>query len=223
MIKALIFDFDGTILDTEVPDYQSWQEIYEELGASLPFDTWASFIGTGVAVFDPYQHLAVQLDQPPDREELALKVHQRRDHLIRQQAALPGVKEYISEATERGFKLAVASNSYHPWVDGYLDHLGMRSVFHAIKCGDDVKRPKPAPDIYLDALADLGVDASEAIAFEDSPHGIHAARQAGIFAVAVPNLMTARLDFSQASLRLNSIADLPLQDLISLLQKDNHV
>ena len=218
MIKALIFDFDGTILDTEVPDYQSWQEIYEELGASLPFDTWASFIGTGVAVFDPYQHLAAQLDQPPDREEIALKTYQRRDHLIRQQDALPGVKEYISDAKERGFKLAVASNSYHPWVDGYLDHLGMRSVFEAIKCGDDVKRPKPAPDIYLAALADLGVAASEAIAFEDSPHGIHAARQAGIFSVAVPNRMTARLDFSQANLLLSSLSVLDLSNLLAKVE-----
>jgi len=125
------------------------------------------------------------------------------------------VSAYITEAKRRGLKLAVASSSSHSWVDSHLDRLGHREDFEVIKCRDDVPHAKPAPDLYLAALAALGLDASEVIAFEDSINGSLAAKRAGIFCVAVPNSFMRADNFEHVDLRLDSLAAVPLAQLLA--------
>ena len=213
MIKALIFDFDGLILDTEEPEYQSWREVYQAFGCSLPLSKWAECIGTADA-FDPYDYLVEQLGQSIDRAGVQVKRRARFDELMAAQSVLPGVQEYILEAKRLGLRLGLASSSSREWVTGHLSRLGLLACFDSLKCGDEVERTKPDPALYLMTLQALEVGAREAIALEDSPNGVLAAKRAGIFCVAVPNPVTQHLSLAQADMQLPSLAGLPLETLL---------
>jgi HAD superfamily hydrolase (TIGR01509 family) len=216
MIQALIFDFDGLIVDTEWPDFQVWQEICQEYGVELTMETWAPCIGTNSALskFEPYVYLAERAGRSLDREEIYARIRQRHTTLLEEQPVLPGVEALIGEAKRRGMGLAVASSSPRQWVAGHLSRLGLLEHFDSLTCGDEVAHVKPYPEIYLRALEKLGVQAEQAIALEDSLNGMLAAQRAGIFCVLVPNRLTQLLPFEQVDLRLNSLADLSLDELI---------
>lgn len=215
-IKALIFDFDGLIMDTETPDYASWQAVYAQYGQELPVAMWGQIVGgTGASDFDPHSYLEELSGQSLDRE--AVWINRRTAYLdtVAEQPILPGVKDYLDGAKERGLKLAVASSSPDNWVSGHLTRLCLIDYFDAIKTADDVARTKPDPELYLAALAALDVAAEEAVVFEDSANGVRAAKAAGIYAVAVPNGLTAQLKIEGADLRLNSLAELSLDELLA--------
>jgi len=212
-IRSLIFDFDGLILDTEGPEFQTWSEIYAEHGRELDFDLWATCIGTA-EVFDPYAELERQLGQPIDREAVRKRRRARNQELLARLGPRPGVVDYLAEARERGMGLAVASSSPRSWVAGHLETLGLLDSFHALACADDVPTVKPDPALYLKALERLGVGADEAMAFEDSPNGTLAAKRAGLLCVAIPNDLTRRLSLDHADRVLTSLAELPLADLL---------
>jgi HAD superfamily hydrolase (TIGR01509 family) len=217
MLKALIFDFDGLILDTETTDFRVWQKIYREYGQEMLPETWGQVIGGyGISNFDGAVHLAELAGDGLDARELHARYRSESDALILQQPVLPGVVDYLDEARRLGLRLAVASSSPHSWVDTHLARLGLADRFDAVICGDDVPpgRTKPHPDLFLKTLDALGVKAEEAIVFEDSPNGVNAARAAGIFVVLVPNPITALLKTDGASLSLESLGKMPLQELI---------
>lgn len=218
MIHGLIFDFDGLILDTELPDFESWEEMFIEHGASLPRAQWAPLIGTVTDEFNIYDYLEQQAGKPIDRA--AVRERRRKRYLERviAQAILPGVEACIRAAKARGLKVGLASAASREWVLGHLERLGLHLHFDAVRTADDVARVKPDPALYHAALAALGLDATEAIAFEDSPNGIAAAKRARLFCVAVPNAMTRDLDVSAADLCLTSLAEMPLADLLRLVE-----
>ena len=220
MIRALVFDFDGLIVDTEAPDYESWREVYEAHGGELSLEKWAGYIGLGAAAtpFDAYEHLQSQISQVLDRG--AVRALRRESYLARvhAQPILPGVEDYIADAKRLGLKLAVASSSDCAWVTGHLARLGLLQHFEAVKCSDHVANTKPHPDLYLAAVSALGVQPHEAIAFEDSSHGVSSAKAAGLYAIAIPNAMTHKLPLEHADLRLASLADLSLETLLRRLE-----
>ena len=217
MIDALIFDFDGLIVDTEEPGFRAWTEIYSEHNCQLSRQLWASSIGlaSDAIVFDPYAHLESLVGRQIDRDDIRLRRRRRNLELVHAQPIRPGVEAYIADAQGLGLKLAVASSSPRDWVDGHLTRLGLRSHFAAVLCVDDVGRGKPDPAVYLAALKALELTADRAIAFEDSPNGAWAAKRAGIYCVVVPNSMTNALPLDHADRRLESLADLPLPTLLS--------
>jgi HAD superfamily hydrolase (TIGR01509 family) len=214
MIRGLIFDFDGLIIDSETTDYQAWMELFASHHCALPIDTWKACIGMGAGEFDVYGLLESQAGRPLDRTALRAWHRRRNVELLATRPTLPGVGAYIAEARRLGMKLAVASSSSHAWVDSHLDRLGHLCDFDAIRCRDDVLRAKPAPGLYLAALAALGLDAAEVIAFEDSINGSLAAKRADLCCVAVPNTFMRTDDFSHVDLRLDSLADVPLAQLL---------
>lgn len=220
-IRALIFDFDGLILDTETPDYEVWCSIYREHGFELPREEWGKIIGgTGLAQFDAAEHLSLLLQGRLDSISLRDR-HRLESHAMTMaQSILPGVMDYLHEAKRLGMKLAIASSSPHSWVDTHAKRLGIFDVFDTVICADDVGagRTKPNPDLFLLALDRFRVRKNEAIVFEDSPNGVRAARAAGIFVVAVPNSVTSQLAIENANLTLTSLADLPLHDLLNKVQ-----
>jgi len=219
MIRGLIFDFDGLILDTELPDFESWQEMFVEHGASLPLAAWTPMIGTASA-FDLYDYLEQQAGRTIDRADVQERRRQRYHERVIAQVILPGVEACIRDAKARGLKVGLASASSPDWVLGHLARLGLHVHFDTVKTSADVARVKPDPALYRAALDALGLDAAEAIALEDSPNGIAAAVAAGLFCVAIPNAMTRDLDLSAANLRLTSLADLPLAELLRIVE--NH-
>jgi HAD superfamily hydrolase (TIGR01509 family) len=215
MIHALIFDFDGLILDTETPDYAAWQEIFDEHGGSLSIHDWGRIIGgNGAEDFDPVAELEKQMGKKLDRMALEARWRKRSDELLSRETILPGVREILDAARELGLHLVIASSSQHSWVDGHLKRLGIWDHFDRVICRDDVSRTKPDPELFLKALEVLDVGADDALVFEDSPNGIHAARSAGIRVVGVPNATTGQLPMPRAALVLNSLADLSLRDLL---------
>jgi HAD superfamily hydrolase (TIGR01509 family) len=216
-VKLLVFDFDGLILDTEVPEFQAWQEIYEAHDARLELEVYAHCIGTG-NVFDPWAHLAEQIGRAVDLSALQPRRQQRMHELIAAQDVRPGVCAYLEDAAAHGLRLGVASSSSRQWVAGHLQRLGLIDRFHAIRCAEDVEQVKPDPALYRAVCDAVGVDPRHAIAFEDSPNGILAAKRAGMTCVAVPNSLTARLDVSAADVRLESLADVPLSELLERLK-----
>lgn len=220
-MQALIFDFDGLMIDSETPDYQSWQEVYQSYGCDLALELWAGLIGLGAndKPFDLYAHLEELSGRAIDREAIR---QQRRLNFVRlfeQQTILPGVEDYIHEARALGLKLGVASSGRCAWIEAQLARLGLRPYFAAVRCADHVQRTKPDPEVYLAALDDLNIQPAQAIALEDSVNGVTAAVRAGMFAVAVPNSMTAALNFDHAHVRLNSLVDLPLSALLEQAQR----
>jgi HAD superfamily hydrolase (TIGR01509 family) len=219
-LRAVVFDFDGLILDTEIPSFRSWQETYEAHGATLDEAEWHAAIGT-LRGLNPYELLLERATLPvPPVEELLEMRNQRKMELVLAEAVLPGVLEWLAEAVARDLRLGVASTSPPEWVEPHLERLGLRSHFQVVSCWQQHLQPKPAPDVYCAALDALGVGAAEAIAVEDSPNGVTAAKAAGLFCVAVPNGLTSTLDFSAADMVVSSLADLPLRDLIDQLTSD---
>ena len=223
MIEAIVFDFDGLILDTEITDYLSWQRMYAEYGVELPLAVWQNNIGAS-NLFNPYLHLEELLGHPVDRQA----VHDRRKQwdleLLAEQTILPGVKAVLGDAQRMGLKIGLASSSDHGWVDGLLDKLGLRDWFAVVRCSDDVDgRTKPDPAVYLSATAGLGAAANRALALEDSPNGVAAAKAAGMYCTAVPNQMTRTLNFDQADLRLESLAQMPLAQMIAEVIKNGQI
>jgi HAD superfamily hydrolase (TIGR01509 family) len=213
VIRAVVFDFDGLILDTEEPVYRSWLEVYEAHGEELPFERWVQIVGSTTTGFHPQHHLEERLGRTLPKEVLDRRVG-RRTELVLAQKLLPGVVEHIEAAKSMGLKVGVASSSTRDWVRGHLARLGILESFDCLRCRDDVASAKPEPDLYIAVLDCLGVLASEAIAVEDSPNGVMAAKRAGLRCVAIPNSITARLDLGQADLVLGSLADVTLAELL---------
>jgi HAD superfamily hydrolase (TIGR01509 family) len=215
MIRALIFDFDGLIVDTEGPDFKSFSELFERYGATLSLERWGEYVGVPVGTVDMYGHLQELVDKPLDRAVLRAERLPRYHALIEDKPVLPGVNDYINEAKRRGMKVGIASSADREWVEGHLGKRGMLEAFDCIRTRDDVARAKPHPDLYVSVLEYFQLTPDDAIVFEDSPNGIRAAKAAGIFTVAVPNPVTSMLDLSEADWEVSSLADISLEELLA--------
>ena len=217
MIKALIFDFDGLILDTETPEFTVWQNIYREHGHELPAEKWAAIVGgTGLSDFDAAEHLSLLIEGRLDSASLRDRNRLESVALIESLEPLPGVLDYLKEAKRLGLNLAIASSSPRSWVEPHARRIGGLHFFDQGITREEVGvgRTKPNPDLFLKALERLGIPKEAAIVFEDSPNGVRAARRAGIFVVAVPNELTATLSLDEANLRMASLSDMPLSILL---------
>ena len=214
-IRGLLFDFDGLLVDTETPARLVWEELYREHGHELPHDRWATLIGTIGAPFDPLGHLEELVGRRLDEQALTTRRRAREYELIDLEELRPGEEQYFAEAERLGLSTAVVSSSDDEWIARHLGRLGhLEGLDTIVAANGDTERAKPRPDLYLEALARLELKAHEAIAFEDSPNGVTAAKAAGLVCVAVPNPMTATLALDDADLVLESLADVPLAELL---------
>ncbi len=221
MVKALIFDFDGLILDTETPEIEAWKAIYAEHGLEYPLEQWSLTVGGwDDSTFDAGAELHRLVGPTLDLEEARERQRQRSSAWILQEPVLPGVMDYLSEARRLGLRMAIASSSERAWVEPHLVRLGLKDYFEKIICGDDVAggHTKPHPDVFLRALTEMKLAPEEAVVLEDSPNGVKAAKAAGLFVVAVPNPMTVQLPMAGADIVLKSLSDLPLEHLLRCLK-----
>jgi HAD superfamily hydrolase (TIGR01509 family) len=218
-----LFDFDGLILDTEFASRAGWELLYREHGHELPADLWATLVGTTHAPWDPRAHLEELVGEPLEWDALNERRYAHEIALIEAEELRPGIGEYLAAARRHRLKRAIVSSSTRPWVGMHLERLEEAVGWDAICTADgDPARAKPAPTLYLEALDALGVAASDAVAFEDSPNGVLAAKAAGVFCVAVPNEVTRELGLEEAGadLVLDSLADLPPETLFSQLAEE---
>jgi len=218
-IRGLLFDFDGLLVDTETPSRLAYEELYREHGHELPLDKWATLVGTIGAEFDPDSHLEELVGRPLDQVALAERRRAREFELCDLEDFRPGIEDYLAGAESRGLKAAIVSSSDTDWIARHLQRLDRHHGWDAIIAANgDAARAKPQPDLYLEALEALGLEPAEAIAFEDSLNGIRAAKDAHIFVVAVPNPITQTFALDEADLLLESLADMPLGELIDRFQ-----
>ncbi len=220
MIKALIFDFDGTIIDTETPWYVAFREAYKEHGVELTQELYSQCVGTDLNMFDPYEYLITEKKLPIDREVFRSSIHLRHKELMDLEKIRPGVLEYLEAAKDAGLRIGLASSSTMKWVGKYLDQLNIRHYFECIRTSDHVTHVKPDPELYIQTLECLQVKAHEAIAIEDSLHGARAAATAGMHCVVTPNKMTSFMEFDSVFHRASSLSNVDFIQLINHTFKD---
>jgi HAD superfamily hydrolase (TIGR01509 family) len=216
---ALIFDFDGLLVDTESSALLAWREQFAVHELDFPLEVWHQFIGSQgsqEAMMAAIRAGGVEFDDA----ELRGEWRERHNRIVSTVPLRPGVESFLDEAAAVGAKFAVASSATRDWLDQQLGRLGIHDRFEVI-CARDNGRVKPAPDIYLAAVAALRVEASDAIAFEDSPNGITAAKAAGLYCVAVPNPVTADLPLGDADLRVDSFTELSYPELVDRLRRSS--
>ncbi|QYR22294.1 HAD family hydrolase [Paenibacillus sp. sptzw28] len=221
MIEAVVFDFDGLIRDSETFEFYSFQELLTEYGIELPLELYSARIGGHYNSFDPYEHLQQSLGKVLDRELLRKQRRDKYDKLIINQKARPGVQQYLEDAENLGLKIGLASSAPREWVLTNLEELELMSYFACIRTHEDAIKVKPDPELYLQVLDYFGVKPVNAIGFEDSPNGAKAAKDAGMLCVIVPNELTKNLPFDNYDLRLNSMLEMNLSSVISLLSQDS--
>jgi HAD superfamily hydrolase (TIGR01509 family) len=199
--NALLFDFDGTILDTESTVLRAWREEYEHHGLELDEQAWLGALGGDQ---DRYAALARQVGDSYDRVASQTRKRRREAELVASLALRDGIDECLREARQAGWTLGLVSSSPASWVRPHLDRLALLDRFDTVVTREDAERAKPFPDLYLAALARLDVSPTDAVAIEDSANGVAAARAAGVRCVAFPNPITARQDLRHADVLAES-------------------
>jgi putative hydrolase of the HAD superfamily len=217
-ITAVVFDFDGTLMDTETCAYDAFCGIYEEHGQRLTLEAWAVGIGTHGA-FDPYAELERLTGGPVDREAIKARFAMANEANVAKIGLFPGVLHRLEEARRLGLSIGLASSSDRAWIERHLESQGIRHYFQVIRSSDDVEKVKPDPTLYRLAVEALGVNPNEALAIEDSVNGLRAAKAAGLYGVAVPNRVTAGMDFKEADLIVKSLEQRSLEEIIHVLER----
>ncbi|MCP4847456.1 MAG: HAD family hydrolase [Verrucomicrobiaceae bacterium] len=215
MHRAIIFDFDGLLVDTETAIYESWKEVYCKHGQSLELETYKQCVGSDFGQFSPETELEKRTGKKFDWPT----INGAREQIVREQLstqnARPGVREFIQKASGKGIRLAVASSSSRAWVAGWLEKLDILKHFHSLRNRDDVERIKPHPDLFLAATEAVGVPPGESLVMEDSENGLRAAKAAGIPCVIVTNPVTTGGDFSGALLQADCFTADSIKKLIA--------
>ncbi|MGD8112798.1 HAD family hydrolase [Vibrio sp. TRT 17S01] len=219
--KALIFDFDGLLVDTESCMFKAWEALMKPYGVDVSPLQVAGLVGSSApatALYHLYRyHVGYSMSDQQIQEQVLKTAYQHIETLTERE----GVRDYLDFAKQKRLKLALATSSEREHYLPILKRLKLEHYFDCFTGAEEIalERRKPCPDVYLASLKQLGVSAHQAIAFEDSPPGITAARSAGISTVAVTNLLTRHLDVSHATLVLSSMSQLSLANLIDHLSR----
>ncbi|MFD2257316.1 HAD family hydrolase [Luteolibacter algae] len=196
--SAVLFDFDGVLVDTEWAIYQAWLRTFQRHGQNLPLSLYTRCIGSDFDAWSPKLYLEdltkLEFDWIKMDEERQVEI--RAD--LEKEGAIPGVIDVLEELETRDVPLAVVSSSSHDWVDGWLEKLDLRRFFREVVCKGDAPRIKPAPDLYLAAAEKLGLEPGKCLVIEDSLNGLNSAKAAGMDVWVVPNRVTRDLDFGAA-------------------------
>ncbi len=215
-MHAIIFDFDGLIIDTESAIYTAWQELYRRHGHDLPQAVYVQCVGSTFGHYDPMAALESHIGRAVDwAAELPVKDARIRE-LQSDLDTLPGIRELLTEANRAGLPCAIASSSQRSHIDSWLQRTGIGRHFQAILTRDDVPRAKPFPDLFLAAAKALDIVPASAIVLEDSHNGLRAALAAGTPCVIVPSPVTMGSDFTGATGQLSTLAGVDLAALASL-------
>lgn len=209
--RAVLFDFDGILVDTEWAIYLAWCRCFEAEGQDLPLSLYTRCIGSDFATWSPKNHLEELTGKSFDWTVLDAERQREIVHELTDEGLMEGVQELIETLQQQNISLGVVSSSSHHWVDGWLERLGIRDAFTHVVCRGDALRIKPAPDLWIEAARRFGVEASHCLAIEDSHNGMVSAQAAGMPVWVVPNRVTSCLDFSGAEDRFTSLREILLR------------
>jgi HAD superfamily hydrolase (TIGR01509 family) len=183
--EAVIFDLDGVLLDSEPAWEVARREVTEETGGQWRDDAQNEMMGMSTPEWSAWMHET--LGVPLDPEEIVGEVLQRMERSFRQRLPLlPGAREAVTALADR-WTLGLASSSSRPLIDLALELARFGELFRATVSSEEVKRGKPAPDVYLRAAEALAVDPDRCVAIEDSTNGIRAGAAAGMRVIAIPD------------------------------------
>ncbi len=217
MIQLVIFDFDGTIIDTETPWFQAFNKVYEDYDFTLSIEDWSKCIGTSFDSFNPVVNLITKLNNTVSESEIRTKSRDYYNQYMVSQPVRPGIISCLRDAKEMEMGIAIASSSKMEWITGYLEEHQLSSYFDVIMTADLVSRVKPDPELYDKVLSQLNCAGRCTLAFEDSPNGLKAARAAGVHCVVVPNDVTYNLDFGDHELVINDLSKTTLAEITNKL------
>lgn len=215
-IRAVIFDFDGLVVDTESTGYLTWKEIFAEHGHHLPVERYAQVVGTdfNTSSYDPRRDLENLTGRAFDWDAMEERRRERESVLRLELQTLPGVRDRLAEARSLEMKTAIASSSPRWWIDSWMDQLNLRPHFDHFSTVDDTGKVKPDPSLFLHAAENLGVQPGEVVIFEDSLNGLRAARAAGMRCIVAPGPMTRHLDFEGAWRQVDSLGHFTLAEVL---------
>lgn len=206
-ISAVLFDHDGTLVDSEPTHFQIWQKVLAPYGVALSEKQYKDYyagVPTAANAVDMVSRFAIN-EVPATLADA--KNSATRTFLSRSAFSLmPGVKEVLSLLRSEGFRLAVVTGAGRNGVEATLRAHSLHDFFETVVSGDDVRQSKPAPDCYLLAIERLGLSPSECIAIEDTEHGVNAATSAGITCLAVPTAMSEHHSFAKAAAVLSELS-----------------
>ncbi len=212
-IEAVIYDYDGLIVDTEDVWFRACQKVCGSYGVQVGEEHRLDLMRSRLS-----EYLVDRFALPTSGEELRVVLYGEVDDMMKDGIpVLPGAKQSI-DRLGAVYPLAIGSGSRLHRIESGLRRIGLRNRFKVLVGGDQVTHGKPAPDIYLKAAADLGVDPEACAVFEDQPKGIQAAKAAGMRCIAVPNQMLRGVDYSHADLvipHLGKVSVGMIQDLAS--------
>lgn len=204
MIRALLFDLDGLMVDSEPHSLNSWRVVLSRRDVVLEQAVIDRLFGLRQSEAARMLAEVYGLAGPPEllaREKEEYQI----THLAGQVCPMPGLYGLLDECVRRGLRVAVASSGVRPYVTAVLDAVMVTGRFHAVVTGDQVVHGKPAPDVFLAAAHALRLDPQDCWALEDAPAGVQAAKAAGMWCIAVPNAYTRQLDLSAADRILPSL------------------
>lgn len=213
ILQAVVFDFDGVIIDTEKARYEAMQQVFATYGQKLPLLVWIESIGRAAYAIDPFDYLISITGEKLDIDMLKSTHKKIEMEMADALPLLPGVVERLEEVTNSGGFLAVASSSSRAWVEGHLQKRDLLKYFSAIVCRDDTLRHKPHPEPYSTALKLLKCLPENSFAIEDSPLGIASAKAAGLKCIAVGCSLTRDMDLSDAHYVFSSLDEVCFSEL----------
>ncbi|MFT5906027.1 MAG: HAD superfamily hydrolase (TIGR01509 family) [Cryomorphaceae bacterium] len=206
--KAVLIDFDGIIIDSEWPIYESWQRAFETEGQTLALETYVQCIGSDFDTWSPEKYLEELTGKEFDWPAINAKRQVELESDLVGVQPLPGARELFEKLTSgngSNKSLAVVSSSSHRWVDMWLEKLDLVRHTDHVVCRGDAPRIKPAPDLYLEAVKRFSLKPEECLVIEDSLNGVKAGNAAGCRTIAVPSRLTSCLDFSDADAVIDSL------------------
>jgi HAD superfamily hydrolase (TIGR01509 family) len=206
-VRAILLDFDGTMLETESASYGSWRELLAEHGYELTPETWSAAVGT-IGGVDPLELLEEHLGTAVDRDALETRANRRHFELLEEELLRPGIEQLVDDASERGLQVAVVTSASERWVRRHLARLNLYDDINVVAANGDPDR---------EAASLLGVEPAEAVAIEDSPNGVKAAQAAGMQVAAFPNPITAAMDLRGADAIVEDLDGLGLDGFLDVL------
>jgi putative hydrolase of the HAD superfamily len=216
MIKAVIFDFDGLILDTETAWFDSYREVLQEdYQFELKLNEFVRCVGADDTVL--FDYLKENIPSTLDVDGIKERAKNLHTVKISTAKAREGVEQCLADAKEAGLQIALATSSKREWAVTHLTNLNLLSYFDYLLTQDDVEHVKPAPDLFLKALEVLGIQPEEGLVFEDSLNGLIAAKKAQLTTIIIPNPVTEALSFDNYHLKLSSMAEMRLSDILRTL------
>lgn len=204
---AVLFDFDGTMMDTEWIIYEEVQRIFHDEGQELPLEEYSKCIGSSYDTWSPQTYLEELTGKTYDWDTLRAARDLRIRERMESQGLIEGVVEALEFTKAQGLRLGIVSSSSIDWVGKWIDKYEVRHFFESVTCRGDAPRIKPAPDLFLKGAERMNLDPKKCLVVEDSRNGMLAAHEAGMSVFAVPNRVTAVCDFSEALAQLTSIKD----------------